>query len=687
MIPTNGFAQRQWGILRSRWVRRWGLVLALAIATLVGVGWGHSAGVAVEPTLAQISLPSPTSALDNAKPTNVERYGEIEVAPVSLNGDTLFKVVAPTVRDRKNPGNQVPVEERAEAIAANLKRVIAEEQPESVREERGYATTFDPESFQTKVAQRGEQTVIVATDAYRSNPLELVTVSAKDANYYGVSVAELAEQWQTTLQTKLSKDLAERAPERFEKKLTLAGAIAAATVVSSLFLFGSQRLLAKQDQTLKHRQTQQVQEAIPEPQEPSPPAPGDLALASATTDAAATAVAQAQLAQASLPDEATSRTTVFQQRHVLRALRSQFTLTRRRRILAACRWLVGWGQIMVWLVGVAFIFQQFPSTRQIGVNLLEVPIFLLMVWFVVGWMNWIGDVLIDRAARIWEDDQFSRFPLFEIEDAQRKTLRISTTIKALRGLKTFVLSCFGVGVALQAVGVPIGSVLAGGAIIAFGISLAFQNLLKDLINGCLILWEDQYGIGDVVAIDGASGLVENMNLRITQLRDAEGRLITIPNSTISKVENLTRTWSRVNFDIEIDYGADVDRVLEVIHFVGQQLYTDGAWSDRIIEPPEVLGVDDLSHTGILIRVWIKTKPLQQWAVGREFRRRLHRVLIERNIHIGVPRQTLQAETDNLLIANLNGDRILADRESALHTTASTSSNLPAPPASPPPPTK
>lgn len=660
MVQGMRRVQRKRQIGRSRRGRRWAWLVALAIVTVGSGVWLHPVAIAEAPALAQLSLPSPTSALDNGRPSNVERYGEIEVAPVSLNGEVLFKVVTSTVRDRKNPGNQIPVEERAEAIMANLKRVIAEEQPESVQQERGYATTFDPESFQTKVTQSGDQTVIVATDQFRSNPLELVTVSAKDANYYGISVAELAQQWQSTLQTKLAKELSDRAPERFETKLTLAGAIAGATVVSSLILFGLQRLLAYQDHRLKERQTQQGQTAIADT-DPATESVGDHTLASATNDPA---VAQAALVQDSVGETLVNHEHFFPQGDILDTLRRQFTLARRRRILAAFRWLVGWGQVMVWVVGIAFIFQQFPSTRQMGVSLLEVPIFLLMVWFVVGLMNWIGDVLIDRAARIWENDQFSRFPLFEIDDAQRKTLRISTTINALRGLKTFVLSCFGAGVALQAVGVPIGSVLAGGAIIAFGISLAFQNLLKDLINGCLILWEDQYGIGDVVAINGASGLVENMNLRITQLRDAEGRLITIPNSTINKVENLTRTWSRVDFDIEIDYGADVDRVLEVIQFVGHQLYEDREWSDRIIEPPEVLGVDHLSHTGILIRVWIKTKPLQQWAVGREFRRRLHRVLTDRKINIGVPHQALQAEPEGLVLASLNGDRGAAPERKA-----------------------
>lgn len=608
--------------------------------------------------LAQISLPSASPSETTRPPAGVERFGDIEVAPVTLNGENLFKVVAPTVRDRKNAGNQTPVEVRAEAIEANLQRVIVEEQPEAVRAERGYSTTFDPETFEVQVVSMNGQTVIVAKDAYREQPLELVTVTEPDASYYGLSVAKLAAQWQATIQRKLSKELSDRQPERFEKKITLSIGIALATLLTSGALLLMQRFLAVRDRLLKMRQAKQATKAVAvDSATPNAPeAMHTVPLVEATNDTVTIEAPPAIEPPTTLPAPSAPKTAVFSQGRILRTLKNQFTLTRRRRVISALRWLVGWGQIMVWLVGVAFILQQFPATRQIGVGLLEVPIFLLLVWFVVGLMDWIGDLLIDRASMVWEDEHFSRFPLFAIEDAQRKSLRISTTIRALRGLKTFLISCFGLGLALQTLGVPIASVLTGGAIIAFGISLAFQNLLKDLINGCLILWEDQYGIGDVVAIDGASGLVENMNLRITQLRDAEGRLITIPNSTITKVENLTRTWSRVNLDVEVDYNADVEHVFQVIRDMAQQMYQEPEWRDRILEMPEILGIDRLSSTGMLIRIWIKTQPSQQWLVGREFRRRLRHILGQNQIPIGVPKQALQAEDDRFFHANGHGSR-------------------------------
>ncbi|NJP08883.1 MAG: mechanosensitive ion channel family protein [Leptolyngbyaceae cyanobacterium RU_5_1] len=563
--------------------------------------------------MGQIPIPSPSAVQNNSKPPDgVERFGAIEVAPVIFEGEELFKLASPTVRNRSNPGDQTPVEVRAEQIQSNLKLIISLNQPEEVVKQRGYFTNFDPKTLQVFTATLQEQTVIVAKDDYRSRLQELVTVTTPDANYHGVSINELAQRWQAILYKNLSEELKERLPETVDKRIQQALLIALAAVGVSVLFWILQRLLLVRDNVLQQREAVEMAEASP-PTETSDPQPAAIApLASDRIE-------------------------------FLGTLRRQFTLKRRRKVIAAVRWLLGWGQIAVWLLGTALILERFPETRQVGLALLGIPIKLLLIWFAAGLLNWAADLLIDRFSHAWQDNQFSAFQFFVFEDAQRKSLRISTTLRALRGLKTFLVWCFGITWALQEIGVPIASVLAGGAIIAFAISLGFQNLVRDLVNGCLILWEDQYGIGDVVSIGGTTGFVENMNLRITQLRDAEGRLITIPNSSIIKVENLTRTWSRVDFSIEIDYDSDLDKALAVITEVAEQLYTEPEWRDRILDPPEILGVDQLSNTGMLIRVWIKTKPLQQWVVGREFRRRIRHALNEHNIRIGIPQQSLRYE--------------------------------------------
>ena len=116
----------------------------------------------------------------------------------------------------------------------------------------------------------------------------------------------------------------------------------------------------------------------------------------------------------------------------------------------------------------------------------------------------------------------------------------------------------------------------------------------------------------------------------------EGQLITIPNSNITDVSNLTRLWSRVDFSIVVAYKNDPQKVLAVLKEVSQSLYDDPLWRDRLVELPEVLGIDHLSWSGMLVRVWIKTMPMEQWSVGREFRLRVRQGFEVHNIHIGKP---------------------------------------------------
>jgi small conductance mechanosensitive channel len=127
----------------------------------------------------------------------------------------------------------------------------------------------------------------------------------------------------------------------------------------------------------------------------------------------------------------------------------------------------------------------------------------------------------------------------------------------------------------------------------------------------LILAEDQFAVGDVIQIGDKSGLVENLNLRVNQLRNSEGQLITIPNSNITDVSNLTRLWSRLDFSIVVAYDNYPQQVLDVLSQVSKQFYSEPEWRDRLTEPPEMLGIDDLSHIGMLVRVWIKTVPMEQ----------------------------------------------------------------------------
>jgi len=241
-------------------------------------------------------------------------------------------------------------------------------------------------------------------------------------------------------------------------------------------------------------------------------------------------------------------------------------------------------------------------------------------------------MLIQAFVQTWEYSDYLHFG-----EEQRRSLRAKTITTASKGLITAILLIIGLIFTLSILKIPTRPVLAGSAIIGLAISFGSQSLIKDLVNGCLILIEDQFAIGDVIDVGLFSGVVENLNLRVTQLRDGEGRLIIIPNSTIMQVQNLTRLWSQVDFSIELAYENDPVQVLAVMHEIAQSLYDDPQWHDLLPSLPQVLGLEDLSPTGMEVRVLLKTLPGKQWLVGREFRLRVRQGLEREGIELSKPR--------------------------------------------------
>jgi small conductance mechanosensitive channel len=219
-------------------------------------------------------------------------------------------------------------------------------------------------------------------------------------------------------------------------------------------------------------------------------------------------------------------------------------------------------------------------------------------------------------------------------------MRISTIINAAKGVKTVLIYALALVSLLQILQLAPASVLAFSALAALALTFAAQNLVKDLVNGVLILLEDQYAIGDLITTGGTTGIVENLNLRITQIRGEDGRLVTLPNSLIAQVDNLSRNWSRAVITIDVAYGTDVDEALAVVRHTANAMAADPTWRSTILTPTEILGVNGISHAGLSLVIWIRTQPLKQYAVGREFRRRLRLALEQAHITIGIPQQNI-----------------------------------------------
>ena len=313
-------------------------------------------------------------------------------------------------------------------------------------------------------------------------------------------------------------------------------------------------------------------------------------------------------------------------------------------------------QAAIWTGGSLFILGLFPYTRTIQLLIIssfKIPLRLGGVGLGTYVAIRLCYALIDRFSSVLATNH-----LLTPEGDRRSRLRVSTVSGVTKSIVTVGGIGVGVLIALAVVGVDIGPLLAGAGIIGFALSLASQNVIKDALNGFFIILEDQYAVGDVIAVANVSGLVENMNLRITQLRDAEGRLITIPNSEMKIVANLSSTWSRADLSIPVAYQVDVNQALELINQVAREMIADQNWREQILDQPQVVGVDDFGSRGITIRVWIKTQPLKQWDVAREFRRRLKVTFDQAGIPIPLPQQevwfnnTLPMES----LVNGQGDR-------------------------------
>ena len=310
-------------------------------------------------------------------------------------------------------------------------------------------------------------------------------------------------------------------------------------------------------------------------------------------------------------------------------------------------------QAGIWGGGSFTILGLFPYTRilQVGiVTAAQIPLKLGVVLLGTYVVIRLSYALIDR----FTSTLISSGALLNSETSERIQLRVSTFSGVTKSIVTIIWVGVGILMGLILFGIDIVPLLAGAGLVGVALSLASQSLIKDAINGFLIIIEDQYALGDVINVGDVGGLVENLNLRMTQLRDAEGRLITIPNSEIKVVANLSSRWSRADLTIPVGYNTDIEQALQLIKNVALEMDQDLLWKRQIIETPQVLGIDNFGDRGLMIRVWIKTQPLKQWDVAREYRRRLKIAFDQAGVQIPVPQQAIWVNDLQLLNSHENG---------------------------------
>jgi small-conductance mechanosensitive channel len=206
----------------------------------------------------------------------------------------------------------------------------------------------------------------------------------------------------------------------------------------------------------------------------------------------------------------------------------------------------------------------------------------------------------------------------------RRAQRTETLSAVLRGIASLVIWTIAALVILDALGVNAAALIAGAGILGIALGFGAQNLVRDFLNGIFIVMEDQYGVGDVIDAGPAVGTVEGISLRSTRLRDAGGTVWHIPNGQIARVGNQSQQWSRALLDIPIAPDADVAKAIGLIKAAADDLAQDPHFRASVLAEPEVWGVDDVAIDRIVLRVVVKTRPLEQWRVARELRGRVLR---------------------------------------------------------------
>jgi small conductance mechanosensitive channel len=262
--------------------------------------------------------------------------------------------------------------------------------------------------------------------------------------------------------------------------------------------------------------------------------------------------------------------------------------------------------------------------QQLANDLIEVAIIIAVSFLFYRVVKLIVKRLV--AIKIDEEDPLVR----RMREQRAQTLGSLFTNVALVFVITITL------LTVLSVFINIGPLLASVSVVGLAISFGAQSLVKDVISGTFILLEGQFGIGDVVRMGDTAGMVEKMTLRTTVLRDLHGVVHTIPNGEITRVSNLTKTWSRAVIDVSVAYGEDVDVVIATLRQIGADFEQDPEWGPLLVESPEVLGVENLADSGVIVRMTAKTLPLKQWEVSRELRRRIKKRFDADGIEIPYP---------------------------------------------------
>ncbi len=287
---------------------------------------------------------------------------------------------------------------------------------------------------------------------------------------------------------------------------------------------------------------------------------------------------------------------------------------------------------LVWLVAFNRITDLFPLTRPLHSIFSQGVLRPLFIGIFVS----LGAAV---AARAWGFTVGKLFPplpgTLSAEERTERNLRRRATLGTVARVSGVTLIWIVAGlIALSWIGVNLPALLASAGLIGVAIGLAAQDSMKDLVAGVNILVDDRFGVGDVITVGQHTGTVEKLNLRVTQIRNLSGNVITFPNRLIDTVVNSTLRWAQVDFAVGVAYQTNLRRAMTLLEETAETLHAE--WNDRILEPPAMLGVDSFNGNDITLRLLIRTLPGDQWAVGRELRLRVKEAFDAEGIVMAYP---------------------------------------------------
>jgi small conductance mechanosensitive channel len=246
--------------------------------------------------------------------------------------------------------------------------------------------------------------------------------------------------------------------------------------------------------------------------------------------------------------------------------------------------------------------------------------------------------LVLRAVR----NRITRTVIDDTDDARQRTKTLAAVFTTTGIVVIVAVTAMTV---VQELGISLGPVLATAGIAGLAVGFGAQTLVKDIISGFFILLEDQYSLGDAIETAGVSGVVEEVNLRTTLLRDVYGVVHIVPNGDIRVVSNKTKEWSRAVLEIGVGYGENPDRVIIVLEEIGAEIRDDPVYGALLLETPTVPGVEAFTDSAVVIRMMVRTLPLKQWTVARELRRRIKHRFDAEGIEIPFPQRTIWHKGD------------------------------------------